>query len=148
MNLFCHRKLERLQLLSVRLLKRTHGQMIDSPTPQSKWLVCFYLWHLSFMRERGRRASGEPIMEDERRHDGGGGTDSQVGMFTFLPQLVDSVAFKRRFYTCCLWRMWFILSVTQSRSSLCHVVTSSEEMNSPRPPTGHSLRWWMLSSLV
>lgn len=32
-------------------------------------------------------------MEDERRHDGGAGTHSQVGMFTFLPQLVDSATF-------------------------------------------------------
>lgn len=39
--------------------------------------------------------------------------------------------FRRRSHTCCLWKMWFTL--TQSRSSLCRLVTSSEEMKSLRP---------------
>lgn len=69
-------------------------------------------------------------------------------MFTLLPQLVDSITLKRRSHTCCLWRMWFILSVTQSRSSVCHVVTSSEEAKSSNTLTSHTLRWWTLSSPI
>lgn len=124
--------------------------MTDRLTPQSKSLICFHLWDVSFISERGRGASGESVMQD-KCPDGGDGTDSQVVMFTLLPQLVDSVTLKRRSRTCCLWRMCFILSVTQSRSSLCHIVTSSEEedpMSSSRSLTSHTLRRWILSFLV
>ena len=102
-----------------------------------------------FIHKRARqRCQREICYGGWTHHDGGCGPDFQVAMITLLPQLVGLVTLKRCFRTHCLWRMWFIVSVTQPRSTLCHVVTCSEETNSSCPFTAHILRWWTLSSLV